>query len=46
MELRQVVGNTWVAEASTALIGIYRINRRDVILLDTGIVRENGQKAK
>ena len=41
MELREVVGNTWVAEASTALIGIYRINRRDVILLDTGIARRD-----
>lgn len=37
MELRRICGNTWVAEASTALIGIYRLGGPDVVLLDTGL---------
>lgn len=37
MELRHVLGNTWVAEASTALIGLYRLGGPDVVLFDTGI---------
>ena len=39
MELRHVLGNTWVAEAASALIGVYRLNESDVILLDTGVAR-------
>lgn len=41
MELRHVLGNTWVAEASTALLGIYKLNDKDIILLDTGIARQD-----
>lgn len=39
MELRRVVGNTWVAEASTALICIYRLGGNGVVLIDTGIAQ-------
>jgi len=39
VELRHVFGKTWVAEASTALIGIYRLAGPDVVLFDTGIAR-------
>jgi glyoxylase-like metal-dependent hydrolase (beta-lactamase superfamily II) len=39
MELRSICGNTCVAEASTALIGIYRLGGPDVVLLDTGLAR-------
>lgn len=39
MEFRPVLGNTWVIEASTALLGVYRINERDIVLIDTGYAR-------
>ena len=35
MELRHVLGRTWVAEASTALLPIYRVTDADMILIDT-----------
>ncbi|MBE6989515.1 MAG: MBL fold metallo-hydrolase [Ruminococcaceae bacterium] len=43
MELRQVLGNTYAAVGFNALIGIYRINKRDIVLLDTGLGREDRQ---
>ena len=36
MELRHVLGNTWAAEANTALLPVYKINDRDIVLIDTG----------
>ena len=39
MELRHILGNTWVAEASTALLPIYKVNDRDIILIDTGYAK-------
>lgn len=39
MELRKILGNTWVAEASTALLPVYRITERDIVLIDTGYAR-------
>ena len=39
MELRHVMGRTWVAEASTALLPIYRVTDTDIILIDTGYAK-------
>ena len=39
MELRHVLGRTWVAEASTALLPIYRVTDADMILIDTGYAK-------
>ena len=39
MELRHVLGRTWVAEASTALLPIYRVTDPDIILIDTGYAK-------
>lgn len=37
MNLRHVYGKTYVAEATTALIPIYKLNDRDVVLFDTAM---------
>ena len=39
MELRHVLGNTWVAEASTALLPVYKITEKDIVLIDTGYAK-------
>ena len=39
MELRHVLGRTWVAEACTALLPIYRVTDMDMILIDTGYAK-------
>ena len=39
MELRHVLGNTWAAEANTALLPVYKINDRDIVLIDTGYAK-------
>lgn len=39
VELQHVAGRTYVAAAQTALLGVYRVTDRDVILLDTGYAR-------
>ena len=39
MELRHVLGRTWVAEASTALLPIYCVTDTDIILIDTGYAK-------
>ncbi len=39
MELRHVLGNTWVAEANTALLGIYHVTEKDIVLIDTGYAK-------
>ena len=39
MELRRVLGSTYVAEGSTALLPLYKLNDTDVILLDTGYAK-------
>lgn len=37
MELQHIIGNTFVVEAATALLPLYRCGEKDVILLDTGL---------
>ena len=39
MELRHVLVRTWLAEASTALLPIYRVTDADMILIDTGYAK-------
>ena len=39
MELRCVKGRTWVAEVSTALLGVYFVTDRDIVLIDTGYAK-------
>ena len=39
MELRHVLGNTWVAEANTALLPVYKITEKDIVLIDTGYAK-------
>lgn len=39
MELRHVLGNTYVAEGATALMPVYKLNDRDIVLLDTGYAK-------
>lgn len=39
MELTHVLGNTYVADGATALIPLYKLNERDVILMDTGYAK-------
>ena len=39
MELRCVKGRTWVAEASTALLGVCFVTDRDIVLIDTGYAK-------
>ena len=36
MELLHVLGNTYAAVAATALLPIYKLTDRDVVLIDTG----------
>ena len=39
MELRHVAGRTWAAEASTALLPVYRVTEKDIVLIDTGYAK-------
>ena len=39
MELRHVLGRTYAAVAATALLPLYQLNDREVVLLDTGYAR-------
>ena len=39
MELRHVLGNTWAAEANTALLGVYHVTEKDIVLIDTGYAK-------
>ena len=39
MELRHVLGNTWVAEANTALLGVYHVTEKEIVLIDTGYAK-------
>ena len=39
MELTHVLGNTYVADGATALMPLYKLNERDVILMDTGYAK-------
>ena len=39
MELKHIIGRTWVAEGSTALLPVYFLTDRDVVLIDTGYAR-------
>ena len=37
MELRHICGNTYAAVGTGAIMGVYRLNERDIVLLDTGV---------
>ena len=37
MELRHLCGNTYAAIGEGAVLGLYRLNERDIVLLDTGV---------
>lgn len=39
MELKHVLGSTYVVDGATALIPLYKINETDIILLDTGYAK-------
>ena len=39
MEMLHVLGNTYAAVGSTALLPIYKLNRRDIVLMDTGYAK-------
>lgn len=39
MELKHIVGRTWVAEGSTALLPVYFLTDRDIVLIDTVYAR-------
>ena len=39
MELLHVLGNTYAAVASTALLPVYKLTDRDVVLMDTGYAK-------
>ena len=39
MELLHVLGNTYTAVAATALLPVYKLNDRDVVLIDTGYAK-------
>lgn len=39
MELKHIVGRTWVAEGSTALLPVYFLTDRDIVLIDTGYAK-------
>ena len=39
MELLHVLGNTYAAVAATALLPIYKLTDRDVVLIDTGYAK-------
>ena len=39
MELRHVLGGTYVAVGATALLPLYKLNDTDVVLLDTGYAK-------
>ncbi|MBD9227131.1 MAG: MBL fold metallo-hydrolase [Clostridiales bacterium] len=39
MELRPVLGSTYVADGATALLPIYKLNSTDIVLLDTGYAK-------
>ena len=40
MELRHVYGNTYAAvESATALMPVYKLTERDIVLMDTGYAR-------
>ena len=39
MELKHIVGRTWVAEGATALLPVYFLTDRDIVLIDTGYAK-------
>ena len=39
MELLHVLGNTYAAAAATALLPVYKLNDREVVLIDTGYAK-------
>ena len=39
MELRRVYGNTYAAVGATALMPVYKLTERDIVLMDTGYAR-------
>lgn len=39
MELRRISGNTFCLDVGMALIGVYFLNQKDIVLIDTGTVK-------
>ena len=39
MELRHVYGRTYAAVGATALMPVYKLTERDIVLMDTGYAR-------
>lgn len=37
MDMQHVLGRTWAAEGATALLPLYFLSEKDVILIDTGL---------
>ena len=41
MELKHICGNTYAAIGEGAVLGLYRLNDRDIVLLDTGVRKKD-----
>ena len=39
MELQHILGRTWAAEGATALLPVYFLTQRDIVLIDTGYAK-------
>ena len=39
MELKHILGRTWAAEGATALLPVYFLTDRDIVLIDTGYAK-------
>ena len=39
MDMQHVLGRTWAAEGATALLPLYFLSEKDVILIDTGYAK-------
>ena len=39
MELKHILGRTWAAEDATALLPVYFLTDRDIVLIDTGYAK-------
>ena len=41
MELKHIFGSTYAAIGEGAVLGLYRLNDRDIVLLDTGVRKKD-----
>ena len=39
MELKHILGRTWAVEGATALLPVYFLTDRDIVLIDTGYAK-------